>query len=89
VAWSDSSLCGDAEFRAFYIQLHRVTPIPKVPEVEIISSKLIEASEAAIRGHVPADQALATLDQNVDQILEKRRWILAQRASAARREAAR
>jgi hypothetical protein len=38
---------------------------------------------------VPADQALATLDQNVDQILEKRRWILAQRASAARREAAR
>jgi multiple sugar transport system substrate-binding protein len=88
-AWRDSSLSGDPEFRAFYTQLHRVTPIPKVPEVEIISSKVIEASEAAIRGHVPADQALAMLDRNVDQILEKRRWILAHRASAPTREAAR
>ena len=51
-------------------------PIPKVAEVEIISSKLIEASEAAIRGHVPARRALASLDRDVDQILEKRRWIL-------------
>jgi multiple sugar transport system substrate-binding protein len=88
-AWSDSSLSGDPEFRAFYIQLHRVTPIPKVPEVEIISSKLIEASEAAIRGHVPADQALATLDRNVNQLLEKRRWILAHRATTPTREAGR
>jgi multiple sugar transport system substrate-binding protein len=88
-AWRDSSLSGDPEFRAFYIQLHRVTPIPKVAEVEIISSRLIEASEAAIRGHVPADRALASLDRDVDQILEKRRWILAHRAPAPAREAAR
>lgn len=88
VAWRDSSLSGDPEFRAFYIQLHRVTPIPKVPEVEIISSKLIEASESAIRGHVPASQALAALDRDVDQLLEKRRWILAHRKPAATHEAA-
>lgn len=75
-AWRDSSLSGDVHFRAFYTQLQRVTPIPKVAEVEIISSKLIEASEAAIRGHVPADRSLASLDRDVHQILEKRRWIL-------------
>src|SRR5204862_6051447 len=78
-AWRDSSLSGDAHFRAFYTQLQRVRPIPKVAEVEIISSKLIEASEATIRGHVPADRALASLDRDVNQILEKRRWILARR----------
>src|SRR6266550_3349019 len=82
-AWRDSSLSGDAHFRAFYTQLQRVTPIPKVAEVEIISSKLIEASEAAIRGHVPAADALASLDRDVNQILEKRRWILARRPPPA------
>jgi multiple sugar transport system substrate-binding protein len=89
-AWRDSSLSGDPHFRAFYTQLHRVTPIPKVPEVEIISSKLIETSEASIRGNRPADQSLAALDRDVNQILEKRRWILARRSPAAtRREASR
>ena len=82
-AWRDSSLSGDAHFRAFYTQLQRVTPIPKVAEVEIISSKLIEASEAAIRGHVPPPRALASLDRDVNQILEKRRWILARRPPPA------
>jgi multiple sugar transport system substrate-binding protein len=88
-AWRDSSLSGDAHFAAFYSQLQRVKPIPKVAEVEIISSKLIEASEAAIRGHVPAPRALAALDRDVNQILEKRRWILARKPQAAAREAAR
>jgi multiple sugar transport system substrate-binding protein len=88
-AWRDSSLSGDVHFRAFYTQLQRVKPMPKVAEVEIISSKLIEASEAAIRGHVPAARALASLDRDVDQILEKRRWILAHEGSRAAGEASR
>ena len=75
-AWRDSSLSGDQHFAAFYTQLQRVRPMPKVAEVEIISSKLIEASEAAVRGKVPEQRALAALDRDVDQILEKRRWIL-------------
>jgi len=79
-AWRDSSLSGDPHFRDFYTQLQRVTPVPKVAEVEIISSKLIEASESAIRGHVPADRALASLDRDVSQILEKRRWILSRQS---------
>jgi multiple sugar transport system substrate-binding protein len=69
-------LSGDVHFRAFYTQLQRVRPTPKVAEVEIISSKLIEAAEATIRGNTPAARSLAALDKGVDQILEKRRWIL-------------
>jgi multiple sugar transport system substrate-binding protein len=75
-AWRDSSLSGDVHFRAFYTQLQRVRPTPKVAEVEIISSKLIEAAEATIRGNTPPARSLAALDKGVDQILEKRRWIL-------------
>jgi len=88
-AWRDSSLSGDPHFRAFYTQLQRVTPIPKVAEVEIISSKLIEASESAIRGHVPAARALASLDGTVDQLLEKRGWILDRQSRKPTREASR
>ena len=85
-AWRDSSLLGDRHFRAFYTQLQRVTPLPKVPEIELISSRLIEASERAIRGNVPAERALAQLDADVNRILEKRRWILAQRTGSAAKE---
>jgi multiple sugar transport system substrate-binding protein len=82
-AWKDSSLLGDPHFRAFYTQLQRVQPLPKVPEIELISSRLIEAAESSIRGKVAPERALATLDRDVDRILEKRRWLLARRAEAS------
>ena len=88
-AWRDSSLLGDRHFRAFYTQLQRVTPLPKVPEIELISSRLIEAAERSIRGNVPPERSLAALDADVNRILEKRRWILEQRATASVRAAAR
>jgi multiple sugar transport system substrate-binding protein len=81
-AWRDSALIGDRHFRAFYTQLQRVRPLPKVPEIELISSRLIEASEQAIRGKVAPERALAALDRDVDRVLEKRRWILARLATA-------
>jgi multiple sugar transport system substrate-binding protein len=82
-AWKDSSLLGDPHFRAFYTQLQRVEPLPKVPEIELISSRLIEAAESSIRGKVAPERALATLDRDVDRILEKRRWLLARRADVS------
>jgi multiple sugar transport system substrate-binding protein len=39
-------------------------------------SRLIEHSEAAIRGGVPAERVLTALDRDTDRILEKRRWLL-------------
>jgi multiple sugar transport system substrate-binding protein len=75
-AWQDSTLIGDREMRAFYEQLQRVEPLPKVPEIELIVQKLAEHAERTIRGGVPAERALADLDAEVDRILEKRRWML-------------
>jgi multiple sugar transport system substrate-binding protein len=76
-AWQKSGLAHDEYARAFWEQLHRVRSTPKLPEWESITSKLIDQSEAAIRGGVPTTQALARLDRDVNAILEKRRWLLA------------
>jgi len=77
-AWQDSSLAGDRYAAAFYRQLQRVRPMPKVPEWEFITSKVIDMSELSIRGGLSTYRALAMLDAQVNRILEKRRWILAQ-----------
>ena len=87
-AWQDTSLAGDKYAAAFYTQLQRVRPTPKVPEWELITSKLIDVSELSIRGGLSTDRALATLDAQVNRILEKRRWILARIAHAQHDSAA-
>jgi len=79
-AWQDSALVADPNAQAFRIQLERVRPTPLVPEWEAIATRLQEKAEAAIRGVLPADSALAQLDRDVNTMLEKRRWILARSA---------
>ncbi|HEY7637065.1 MAG TPA: sugar ABC transporter substrate-binding protein [Gemmatimonadales bacterium] len=79
-AWQRTGLSEDPKARAFWIQLHRVQPIPKVPEVELIATRVFESAEQVIRGRRPTGQALEALDRDVDRILEKRRWILDRQA---------
>ena len=88
-AWQDSALAGDPQARAFWEQLGHVVATPKIPEWELIATRLQQRSELAIRGSVPADSALARLDRDVDRILEKRRWLLARQrhATAHQRDA--
>ncbi|MGH7589580.1 MAG: sugar ABC transporter substrate-binding protein [Gemmatimonadota bacterium] len=76
-AWEAPALAGDAKARAFRQQLERVVPLPRVPEWERIATKVYEYGEAAARGRMTVDQALAGLDADVDRMLEKRRWLLA------------
>lgn len=76
-AWEGSDLATAPLTRAFWEQLQRVEPLPAVPEIESIMSRLIEHSEASIRGGTSADDALAALDRDTDRMLEKRRWMLA------------
>ncbi|MGH7565739.1 MAG: sugar ABC transporter substrate-binding protein [Gemmatimonadota bacterium] len=83
-AWEAPSLAGDPEVRAFHEQLERAVPLPRVPEWERIATKIYEYGEAAVRGRLTVDQALAGLDHDVDQILAKRRWMLARRDEPAR-----
>lgn len=78
-AWADTALARDARMRAFATQLGRTASTPKLPEWEFIATRLLEQSERAIRRTTPPDSALATLDRIVDQLLEKRRWLIARR----------
>jgi len=77
-AWEAAGLSREPRVRAFWTQLQRVVPTPKVPEWEQIAFyRVQERVEQAVRGAVPPDSALARLDRDADRILEKRRWLLA------------
>jgi multiple sugar transport system substrate-binding protein len=77
-AWEAAALPADARARAFWLQLQHVRPTPKIPEWERIASAIARYGEAAIRGEMGIDGALEALDRDVDRVLEKRRWLLAQ-----------
>ena len=74
--WHTTGLVDEPNARAFWLQLHRVHPVPKVPEVELIATRVLESAERVIRGGRDIDAALKELDLDVARILEKRRWML-------------
>ena len=78
-AWDDPGLAKDEKTRAFRIQVERVSAMPRVPEWEQIAQHMAERLEPAIRGRETLAAALAAIDEDVDRILEKRRWMLARR----------
>jgi multiple sugar transport system substrate-binding protein len=82
-AWQSPALAQNAHAAAFRSQLDRVVPLPKVPESEQIVNKVFEQGERAARGQATVDQALRTLDGEVDRLLEKRRWMLERREREA------
>ncbi len=54
---------------------------PKIPEYEQIAKQVAFHAEVVVRRRLPPAAAraeLAALDRDVDRILEKRRWMLAQ-----------
>jgi multiple sugar transport system substrate-binding protein len=53
-----------------------------VPEWELVTTKIIDYAERAIRSTAPMDVVLEALDADVDRILEKRRWMLDRRAGS-------
>jgi len=79
-AWSTPDLRNDPEMQAFLTQLENVQPPPRVPEWEQIATSLYEHAEQAIRGRMSVPQALADLDHKADEILAKRRWVVARKA---------
>ena len=83
-AWQDSSLAGNRYAAAFREQLERVVPTPQVPEWEQIATKVFEHSERAVRGRQTPKQAMTALDNDVNRMLEKRRWIMSRQELASR-----
>ncbi len=75
-AWKLAGLARDPKAAPFLIQLQNVAPTPKVPEWERIATRVAEGAEQVMRGGKDLDTALADLDRDVDQMLEKRRWML-------------
>jgi multiple sugar transport system substrate-binding protein len=77
-AWQDSALATNKYALAFRDQLERVVPLPQVPEWEEIATTIFEHGDQAIRKAKTVDQTLASLDRDVNAMLEKRRYLLAQ-----------
>lgn len=76
-AWNDSLLAQDVEADAFRQQLERAVPTPMVPEWEQVTTKIMDHTEAAVRGGVTPVAARAAMDADVDRLLERRRYLLA------------
>ncbi|MGH6912673.1 MAG: sugar ABC transporter substrate-binding protein, partial [Geminicoccales bacterium] len=76
-AWRAADLADEPHTRAFWDQLQRLRSTPKIPEWERIAASLERQVERLVRKETTVDRALAALDGEVDQILEKRRWLLA------------
>lgn len=75
--WRDSLLANDVAAAAFRSQLERAVPTPMVPEWEQVTTKIMDHTEAAVRGGVTPVAARAALDADVDRLLERRRFLLA------------
>ena len=74
-AWEDPALSADGLSMAFRDQLERVRPTPKVLEWERIVQEMRIATERVVRGGQAQADAARELDQRVDAILAKRRWL--------------
>lgn len=84
-AWRDPALADNVHAQAFWAQLQHVRAVPSIPEWERIAARIADYADAAVRGALTPDEALAALDRDVDAILAKRRWLLDRRAAAAPR----
>lgn len=80
-AWRFPILADDPKAHAFQEQLTRVVPLPQVPEWEQIAQRVAQYAEQAGRGNMSTDAALAALDRDVNDMLAKRRAVLARQAA--------
>lgn len=76
-AWEAPSLSGDVYARAFREQLERVRPFPQVPQWERIMEEMRLMAERVTHHAESLDTGVTRLDERVDFLLEKRRWMLA------------
>jgi multiple sugar transport system substrate-binding protein len=75
-AWEDSSITENPYVQAFWQQLQWLSAPPKIPEWERIATKIAQYSEAAVRADTTPAEALLKLDEEVNRMLEKRRWLI-------------
>ncbi|MBK7538948.1 MAG: extracellular solute-binding protein [Myxococcales bacterium] len=86
-SWNDGALAADPAVAAFRSQLERARQAPAVPQWERIMQELRLSSERAVHQVRPSTtdaelaqivaDTCAELDERVDELLRKRRWMLA------------
>ncbi|MBI1937856.1 MAG: sugar ABC transporter substrate-binding protein [Ignavibacteriales bacterium] len=76
--WEYPEFAGNIYMKAFYDQLQKTKPTPKIPEWEQIVFQKIQQQtvEPIARKKMTIDAALKQLNNDVNNILEKRRWLL-------------
>lgn len=76
--WEKPEFVNNKYSHAFYKQLQKTKPAPKIPEWEQIVFQKIqqEMVEPVARKRITIDEALKKLDKNVNNVLEKRRYIM-------------
>ncbi len=77
--WDAPVLAADDKLRAFRVQLDYTAPTPRIPEWEHITAVIFEEGELAARGQFDARTAAARMEARVNQMLEKRRWVMARK----------
>jgi len=75
-AWQSPIIQSDEQIGAFYTQLENVVPTPKIAEWEQIAVKIQEHLEKVVFERMSLSEAVVALNQEVNRILEKRRWLL-------------
>ncbi|MFZ5516906.1 MAG: sugar ABC transporter substrate-binding protein [Candidatus Zhuqueibacterota bacterium] len=75
-AWDAEEIQTDEKIMAFYRQLESVVATPKIPEWERIAVKIQEHLERVVFEETMLEKAIRDLNNDVDRILEKRRWLL-------------
>ena len=78
-----TTLAQNPHARAFAQQLERVRATPAVPEWERIVQEMQLAAARAVHTRADLDDAVRRLDERVDAMLEKRRWMLARAGELA------
>jgi len=74
--WNADDIKSDPQMEAFYTQLLNVRATPKISEWEQIAVKIQEHLEGVIFGKISLEESIRRLNNDVDNILEKRRWLL-------------
>lgn len=79
-SWEGGAIGSDPYTRAFREQLEHLRAFPQLPEWEQIMQAMRTMGERVARGEQDEADATASLDDEVDAMLAKRRWLLARKA---------
>jgi multiple sugar transport system substrate-binding protein len=80
-SWQSGAIATDPYTQAFRTQLERLRTFPQVPEWEEIMQEMRVMAERVVQKQQDLDSAVTAFDAQVDDMLSKRRWMLARQQS--------